>query len=163
MKKIILLLLIIPIFSFTTHKYYIALTEIEFKEDTRSVQMIMNVFMDDIEHTINKEYTINAELSNPKEINNVDDYFKKYLNDHFEVAINSLPRKYKYIGKEYKDNIVFFYLEIENVSTLKSIEIKNDLLIKYFPEQQNLIKIKINKNRKSLFLTQKKPKGLLNF
>ena len=163
MKKIILLLLIIPIFSFTTHKYYIALTEIEYKEDTNSVQMIMNVFIDDIEHTMNKEYSINTQLTDEDEIKNVDDYFKKYLNDHFEITINNVQREYKYIGKEYKGNIVFFYLEIENISAIKSIEIKNDFLIKYFPEQQNLIKVKINKNRKSLFLTQKKPKGLLNF
>ena len=50
MKKVIILLLVLPLLlSFTLHKYYVALTEIEYREDTQSVQMIMNVFMDDIE------------------------------------------------------------------------------------------------------------------
>lgn len=163
MKKIFLSLLIIPLLSFSIHKYYIALTEIEYKEDSNSVQMIMNVFIDDIEHSINKEYTIDAKLSYDDELKNIDLYFEKYLNTHFNISINNISREYKYIGKEYNGNIIYFYLEIDNVSSLKNIEINNTMLLEYFPEQQNLIKVKINKERKSLFLTQKTPKGLLKF
>lgn len=163
MKKIFLLFLIIPIFSFSIHKYYIALTEIEFKEKSGSVQMIMSVNIDDFEHSINKEYTIDAKLTYDDEIKNSNIYFKKYLNTHFNISINNILREYKYIGKKYDGNILYFYLEIENISSIKNIEVKNDMLIKYFPEQQNLIKIKANNKRQTLFLTQKKPKGLLKF
>ncbi|KAB1153208.1 hypothetical protein F7018_17835 [Tenacibaculum aiptasiae] len=163
MKKLFIALLIVPLLSFSVHKYYIALTEIEYKEETQSVQMIMNVFMDDIETAINQDFSIDLQLSTKKELKNSDEYFFKYLKDHFKIFINNQKFDYNFIGKEYDGNIVYFYLEIENVSSVKSIEVRNDVLIKYFPDQQNLIKASIKKERKSLFLTKKNDKGLLKF
>ncbi|CAM1343731.1 conserved hypothetical protein [Tenacibaculum amylolyticum] len=140
-----------------------ALTDIQFNSKSQSVQMIMNVFMDDIEVAINKAYETDLQLSTDKEVKNVNEYFKKYLDQHFKVSINGTQRSYTFVGKEYEGDIVYFYLEIEGVTEVKSIEIQNDVLINDFPEQQNLIKAKINGERKSLFLTKKNDKGLLNF
>ena len=163
MKKIIIFLFAFTLLSFTTHKYYIALTEIEYQEDTRSVQMIMNVFMDDIEVAINSDYNVDLRLDTKNELKNTDAYFLKYLKEHFKIMINNKNTDYKFIGKEYEGNIVYFYLEIENISMPNSIQVENDILVKYFPDQQNLIKATIKNNRKSLFLTKKNDKGLLNF
>ncbi|WP_299161668.1 DUF6702 family protein [uncultured Tenacibaculum sp.] len=163
MKKLFVAILIVPLLSFSIHKYYIALTEIEYKEETQSVQMIMNVFMDDIETAINKDFDVDLKLSTKKELKNSDEYFLKYLKEHFKIFINNQKFDYNFIGKEYDGNIVYFYLEIENILSVESIEIKNDVLIKYFPEQQNLVKASIKKERKSLFLTKKNDKGLLKF
>lgn len=164
MKKIILLLFIPLFLSFTTiHKYYVALTEIEYDKKQQSVQFIMNVFIDDLEVCLNKDYSINAQISGSNEIENLDNYYINYLNEHFKVQINGEPKKYNFIGKEYKGNIVFFYLEIENISNVKKLQIKNTMLVKHFSDQQNLVKAKINGERKSLFLTKKNDKGLLKF
>jgi hypothetical protein len=57
--------------------------------------------------------------------------------------------------------VVFFYLEIKNINSIEEIEINNTLLIKEFPEQQNLIKSKVNKKHKSVLLTNKEQKGIL--
>lgn len=140
-----------------------ALTDIQFNSKSQSVQMIMNVFMDDIEVAINREFETDLQLTSKKEIKNVDEYFEKYLNKHFKVTINGTQRSYTFVGKEYEGDIVYFYFEIEGVPEVKSIEIQNDVLIPDFPEQQNLIKAKIDGERKSLFLTKKNDKGLLNF
>ena len=39
--------------AFTTHKYYLSLTQIEYNKDQKSLEVIINVFMDDIELAIN--------------------------------------------------------------------------------------------------------------
>lgn len=163
MKKVIIILLVLPLLSFTLHKYYVALTEIEYKEDSKSVQMIMNVFMDDIELAINKDYNTNLQIASKNQLSNIDDYFYKYLQQHFKVIINNQETSYNFIGKEYDGDIVYFYLEIENVETPTSIEIQNDVLVDHFPDQQNLIKATVNKKRKSLFLSNTNDKGLLKF
>ncbi len=125
--------------------------------------MIMNVFIDDIEKAINKDYDTNLQLTTKKELKDVDHYFSIYLNKHFKISINKKEHTYTFIGKEYDGDIVYFYLEIENIEQVNIIEIQNNILIKHFPEQQNLIKAKIKNNRKSLFLTKKNDKGLLKF
>ncbi|CAM1365312.1 conserved hypothetical protein [Tenacibaculum sediminilitoris] len=163
MKKFFILLVLFPLVSFTIHKYYVALTEIEYKEDTQSIQMIMNVFMDDIEIAINKDYNTNLKIATKNELVNINEYFYKYLKAHFKVTINNEEKTYNFIGKEYDGDIVYFYLEIENISQPKSIEIENNILVAHFPDQQNLIKATIKRKRKSLFLSSKNDKGLLNF
>ncbi|SEE52704.1 hypothetical protein SAMN04487765_2953 [Tenacibaculum sp. MAR_2010_89] len=163
-KKLFITVVTFSLFSFATlHKYYLALTEIEYKENSQSVQMIMNVFIDDIEDAINKDYNTDLQLSTKKEDKNTDSFIKKYLNKHFKVSINNNVKTYNFIGKEYDGDIVYFYLEIEKISSITSIEIKNDVLIEHFPEQKNLVKATIKKERKSLFLDKKNDKGLLNF
>ena len=57
-KKLYFLFIIIPLLSFSTHKYYLSLTQIKFKEESKAVQIIINVFMDDIETAMNKDYDI---------------------------------------------------------------------------------------------------------
>ncbi|MBE7630320.1 DUF6702 family protein [Tenacibaculum piscium] len=163
MKKFIILLLILPLLSFSVHKYYISLTEIDYKPETKSVQIIMNVFIDDIENAINKEYNVDLQLVSKKELKNSDTLFFKYLEKHFKLKINQKEVHYNFIGKEYDGDIVFFYLEIENIADFKTIEIQNNVLMRHFSEQQNLIKASVNKERKSLFLTKKKDTDILNF
>ncbi|WP_369323959.1 DUF6702 family protein, partial [Tenacibaculum ovolyticum] len=101
MKKALILFLILPLLSFGIHKYYISLTEIAYKEKTKSVQMIMNVFMDDIETAINKDYKVNLQLTTKDELKKTDSLFLNYLNKHFKVKINSKEVNYRFIGKEY--------------------------------------------------------------
>ena len=163
MKKIIILLFIAPLLSFSLHKYYVALTEVTFKEESQSVQMIMNVFMDDIETAINSDYKVDLQLTTQKELKDTDAYFYKYLKEHFKTTINNKQVSYNFIGKEYDGDIVYFYLEIENITEINTIEILNTVLLKHFPEQQNLVKASIKKERKSLFLDKKNDKGLLKF
>jgi hypothetical protein len=162
-KKIFLLFFIIPLLSFSTHKYYLSLTQIEYKSESKSIQIIINVFMDDIETALNKDYSIDLQLTNKNELKDNDVYFKKYLEKNLSLKIDAISSSFNYIGKEYDGDLVYFYLEIENVNNLESIEVVNTILIDHFPEQQNLIKSKVNKKHNSILLTKTNDKGLLKF
>jgi hypothetical protein len=164
-KKALLLLLlfIIPLLSFSAHKYYLSLTQIEYKNESKSIQIIINVFMDDIETALNKEYSIDLQLTNQNELESNDVYFKKYLKKNLYFKVDNTSSSFNYIGKEYDGDLVYFYLEIENVNSVEAIEVVNTILIDYFPEQQNLIKSKVNKKHNSILLTKTNDKGLLKF
>ncbi len=161
--KTLVILLVIPLFSFGFHKFYIALTDIDFNENEKALQMTMTVFIDDLEACINNDFNIDCQLNTPSEIKKIDDYLHKYLQQHFKVEVNKKNRTYNYLGKEYIDDTVCFYLEINKVEKLTSIKIDNTMLVKYFPDQQNLIKVKMNNTRKSLFLNKKEHEGTLFF
>ncbi len=163
MKNKLLLLLIIPLFSFSTHKYYISLTQIEYVKKEKSLQVIINVFMDDIELALNKDYNIDLKLTTKNELENSDFYFEKYLNEKLSFSINQSELNYKYLGKEYEGDLVFFYLEIQNVETPSPLSVSNKILVKHFPEQQNVVKMKIDNKRRSKILTKENDKALLKF
>ena len=158
-----LLILLLPLLAFATHKYYLSLTELNYMPKEKSLQIIMNVFIDDIELALNEKYTIDLQLTTNKELQNSDDYFKKYLTEYFTVAVNNENANYNYIGKEYEGNIVFFYLEILNVAPIRTITVKNEVLVKNFNNQQNLVKVNVGTNKQSKLLTKENSKTLLKF
>jgi hypothetical protein len=162
-KKAYLILVIIPLLSFSVHKYYLSLTQIEYRSEKKSVQITINVFMNDIETALNKDYNIDLRLHTKKELKNNDVYFIKYLKEKLHFKIDNISKDFEYIGKEYDGDLVYFYLEIENIDKVTSIEIENKILTKHFSEQKNLIKSKVGKKHKSILLSAENDKGLLKF
>ena len=163
LKKIITLLVVIPLLSFSAHKYYLSLTQIEYRSELKSIQVTINVFMDDIEVALNKDYNIDLQLTTKKELKNNDIYFEKYLKKKLFFKVNNTSKEFNYIGKEYDGDLVYFYLEIENIESLNSLEIVNKVLTTHFPEQENLIKTKVHKKHKSILLSAENDKALLKF
>jgi len=159
--KYLSLLLLVPLFAFTLHKYYISLCEIEYIEEQQSVQIILGLFIDDIEFTLNKNHSSTLNIATKKEATNIDLLYEEYLNTHFKVIVNEELISYQFIGKEYDDDIVRFYLEIPNIELLESIEVFNSNLIQDFEDQQNIIKIKVKDINKTFYLDKKNTNCLL--
>ncbi len=162
-KQKYLLLFIIPLFAFTMHKYYISLTKVEYKKESRSIQVTMRIFIDDLQKTINTTYNKDFELALPNESKEIDSIINNYLIGKFKVKINNTEKIYSYLGKEYENDVVYLYLEINNIETIKSIEIKNNMMMETFPEQKNIIKLNINNIKKTFLLTSQKENDLLIF
>jgi hypothetical protein len=118
LKKSFLLLLVIPLLSFSAHKYYLSLTQIKFNEEAKSVQIIINVFMDDIETALNKDNNIDLQLTTKKELKNNDVYFEKYF--HFLEYCN--PLGIENLHKEGKNLELIKILRTESISYLKIIK-----------------------------------------
>ncbi|MDV7188079.1 DUF6702 family protein [Lutibacter sp. TH_r2] len=162
-SKIFFLILLIPVFAFTMHKYYVSMCEIEYVKEKQSVQIILGLFIDDLEVSLNKIHNTELNLATNEEFKQIDSLYIQYLEKHFQLNINNLPKKYSFIGKEYNSEIVHFYLEISNISELNQFEVKNTCLFKDFEDQKNIVKLKVNKFHKTFYLDNKNPKGLLNF
>lgn len=153
-NKTVLLLFILPLLSFSAHKYYLSLTQINYKEEAKSIQIIINVFLDDIETALNDDYKIDLQLTTKNELKDNDTYFNRYLNNNLLFKVNGSTKNFSYIGKEYDGDLVYFYLEIENISELKTIDVENNILTSHFSEQQNLTKFKVRDKNKSILLTK---------
>ena len=162
-KKQVALLLLIPLFAFTAHKYYISLCEIEYVKEQKSLQITIGMFIDDIEFTLNKNHNTTLNLATDNEVEHIDKYYSEYLKKHFKILINNNLKSFVFIGKEYDGDIVRFYLEVTDINEIKSIEIMNTSLFRDFENQQNIIKINANNTHKTFYLNRKNDKGLLNF
>ncbi|MEQ6122860.1 DUF6702 family protein [Pseudotenacibaculum sp. MALMAid0570] len=163
LKKLLIVLSIVPLLAFTAHKYYLSLTQIEYSKESKSLQVIINVFMDDIELALNKDYNIDLRLTTKEELKNSDEYFEKYLKEKLQFKKDSNNLKFNYLGKEYEGDLVYFYLEIENIDNPTSLEVTNKILVKHFSDQQNVVKMKVGKKRRSKILNKSNDKALLKF
>jgi len=162
--KIAILLLVIPALAFTVpHKYYVSVTSVEYVKEKESVQIISRIFIDDFENLLRKRYDDKITLAIQDELSTVNMYTERYLKEKLQIEINGKPVKLNFIGKEYEDDIMFCYLEIEGVKAINSIEITNKVLLDLFSEQENIIKCKINGKNKSFLLREGNISRLLNF
>lgn len=162
MKKIAILFLLFTL-AFSSHKYYLSLTQIEYNKDQDSLEVIINVFMDDIEFAINKEYSVDLRLTTKQELEDVDSYFQKYLRKNLRFLVNRELVNYNFIGKEYEGDLVYFYLEVNVSDSPVSLEVYNTILVTYFEQQQNIIKFKNGSDRQSKILSKNTNKALLKF
>lgn len=163
-KYLLLILILIPLTAGKAHKFYVSTTQIEYAEEEQSLQIISKIFIDDIEAVLQKRYNKpQLELASKKETKADEALLKEYILKKLKIWVNQKPQDLIYLGKEYDIDIVKVYLEIKNVSSLKTLTVENKLLQDMFPEQQNIIHFKWDKTRESLLLDKDNPKGLLKF
>ena len=162
-KKALLIISVLPILAFGLHKYYISFTKINYSENSKAIQVTMRIFIDDLENALNKQFKIDSKLYTEKEILDLNSYITEYITDKFFILINDKKENYNYLGKKYDEDEIILYLEIENIDNITAIEIKNSILMEVFDDQQNIIKLDINKKKKSFILTSGDDKDLLKF
>src|SRR5680860_456466 len=162
--RFLFLLLLFSLSSFNTdHKFYVSVTEIEYNEKAHSLQIISRVFIEDFEKLLQTRYDESIHLTKNGDSEKVTDYIKKYLGQKMEVELDGKPYKLNYIGKEYENDMLLFYLEIPIVHEFKKIGIKNAVLIDMFSEQKNLVHVEYKGETKSLILADGKDEYLLIF
>ncbi len=162
--KILFLILVFPLLSFTAlHKYYVSVTEIEHVEEQKSVQIISRIFIDDFEKLLRERYDKDVTLAIEDEKSTVNFYTEKYLKEKLKIKINNQEVEFKFLGKEYEDDIMISYLEIKNIAKISSIKVTNHVLFDVFPDQQNIVRFKIYSKNKSFLLTKENDKGMLKF
>ncbi len=162
-RKLVIVAIILPLLSFSMHKYYVSMCEVEYLPERDVMQIKLGLFIDDIELTLNKDYNKTLKLGTPLEPENVDELYFNYLKNHFRLVLNEKETSYTFVGKQYDDDIVRFYLEIPNLTELNSFEVFNRCLFRDFDDQLNIIKLKVKNYHKTFYLSKKNDKGLLKF
>ena len=144
------------------HKYYVSLTEIEYVKEERSVQIITRIFIDDFENVLRNRFYEGLTLDTEKENIETNDYIEKYLKDKLKITINHKEFSFNFLGKEYEDDMILCYLEIQNIDRISSIKVENKLLYEMFPDQKNMVRFKIHSVNKTILLIKENDKGVLN-
>src|SRR5690606_2667893 len=161
--KIFILVIILVTFSFkAAHKYYLSVTQVEYVEEKKSVQIISRIFMDDMENALKQNYDMSLSID-ASDTSVLDAYISKYVTEKIKIEINGEKTDFNFIGKETDLDIMKVYLEIENVENIRSFQITNKVLFELFKEQQNMVKLKMNNLHKSYLLNRQKQGAVLNF
>ena len=163
-KLIYLFLLALPLLGFTTHKFYVSVTNIKYVEKEDALQITTRIFIDDLEALLLERYGIEAGLATPEELSTADDYIEKYLKAKLLLRLDGELRSYNFLGKRYDNDVLICYLEIAKVNRpdLKTIEVQNEVLTELFEEQQNLVHLNVRGKKRSFVLYKESNKGMLN-
>lgn len=163
-KSILLFLLLLPLISFTAaHKFYVSVTEMEYNEKNNSLQIISRVFTDDMENLLKTRYSDELYLVKKGEHPDAEAFLKKYLSAKLKILVNGEAKTFNYIGKEYDNDQLVLYLEVENVEPFKNISVQNEVLTDLFPDQKNVVHVTYGGTTKSLLLSRHNESGEIKF
>ncbi|MEL7339619.1 MAG: DUF6702 family protein [Bacteroidota bacterium] len=150
--SVLLILLILPTLGFI-HPFYFSLTQIDHNPQTNSLEITVKLFTGDIELALEAQGTGRMFLGEAqKEHIKADLYLERYLKQHFQLNVNGEAVQYEYLGKEVELDVVWCYVEVANVADVRKLVIKNSLLVEEFEDQQNVVQVKIGKQKKSALL-----------
>lgn len=140
-KITLILLLSILFFSFQKHEEYYSLTNIKYVPAEKSVQITIRFFSNDFEVALNKYHHQKTELNTEREAQNADEGIASYLHEKFEIKINNSYQKYEMLGKEFEKDVVYIYLEINDVEKFENVYVRNTSLFELYPVQEHITKI----------------------
>lgn len=136
----------------STHEFYLSVTDVTYVKEEESIQIISRVFVDDFENVLKERYGQPIVLIEGREMEETDRYVEKYINQKFAIQIDQQEVKLNYLGREYVDDMVYLYIEIQNIKPFQEITIKDEILIDLFETQKNMIHFKSEQFKKSFIL-----------
>lgn len=145
------------------HPFYVTVTEIEHNAKAQTLEISCKIFTDDFEHTLRNNYKGKIDLIYPQNAEAVSLIVKDYIKKHLKINVNGVVAEMSFIGYENKDDGIVSYFECEKIKTVKTIEITNNLLYDYKPEQISIIHVTVNGKRQSTKLVNPEEKALLEF
>ncbi len=110
------------------------------KEENQKLEMTMKLTAHDLEYYFEKEKKTNLNLGHLKENVLANEIIISYINEHFHLKINDQLINLHFIGKEIeKDESLWLYFESIIPNNIHSLSIDNQILIKIFDNQQNIV------------------------
>ena len=140
------------------HPLHISVTEIEYNDKVKALQITSRIFIDDLESAIRAEKNLpSLDILNPANELKTKDLVQEYLSHHFKIKLDGKEQKMNFLGYE-EENIAFVcYIEIENIIDFKILEVENSIITEMFSDQSNLVHVTYNGPIKSARLMKDKP------
>jgi hypothetical protein len=137
------------------HPIHISVTEINYNEKSKSLQITNRVFTDELELGVRAQRKeAELDLLEPKNGITTKQLVQDYLTTHIKIKIDGKPVKLNFLGFEREDISIVSYIEIENVKKLKTIEVFNDIITEIHDDQSNLVHVTYKSPVKSTRLTR---------
>lgn len=165
MKKSVLYTLIglffMTLTSFSVHKFYVSIYQINYAPEKKMLQITSRIFMDDLNEVLFKNFNKKTHLGEQNESPEDVVLMKKYISDHFSIKVNGQQKAINYLSKELEGNVIICYYNIKDIPKIKTLEIKNTVLIDLNSEQQNIVQTTMSGKKQNLLLTEGNTKGML--
>ncbi len=157
-------LLLSFLFLSSAHPLHVSVTEIKYDEKEKELEVMMRVFIDDLEKTMQTRLKQpELDIQEPGKGVTTDQLVSPYLLENFKVKLEGKEQKVKYLGSEKEGEAFIFYILVSNVKKWKTIEVQNSIIQEIFEDQSNHVHVTVRETVRSLRLTRDKPVDTITF
>lgn len=143
------------------HKFYVSLSELRYNTHSERFELSMRIFPDDLDRALLEQSGIHTQLVTEFEHEKADSLLMGYLLESFSLQADGREIGFSYLGKEAESDALWCYLESEPVSDPLILNIRNELLTEYFPDQVNIVQVYWGKWNKGMLLNRNQNSGTL--
>jgi hypothetical protein len=163
--KIVFIIIIGFILSpqLNAHPFYVSICQVDYNQQNQSIEISLKVFANDLILGLEGIGVLKLYLGELSEHEKADAYLETYLKEVLSIKIDKKNVNLRFIGKELEKDVVWCYLEVENIKGFSEIEVTNKLLTEIFETQSNIIHIKKDGEIRSLLLGKQKPTDSIVF
>ena len=146
------------------HPIHLSVSEIDYSEKDKALQITSRIFLDDLELSIRTQLKQpELDLLEPGPGQTSEQLISDYVLKRFSVKLDGKLQKLNFLGFEREDPAVICYIEIENIKKFKTMEVKNEIIMETHDDQSNLVHVTYKEPVKSLSLTRGKSSDILTF
>jgi len=146
------ILLGVILFVFTgasTHPIYVSVTEIQHNSKDKTLEISCKIFTGDFENILKSKTTSKINLLQPSDKKLMESLVNQYIQQHLKIKVDGILKPMEFLGYEQNEDAIQSFFEIDNVASLKKIDVQDDILYEYKSEQISIIHVIVNGNRKS--------------
>ena len=145
------------------HPFHVSTTEINHNAKDKTLEISCKIFADDFETCLEKQFHTKVDLSSASVKTAMDSLVKKYLTARLQIAADAKPVTMNYLGFEKESDAANIYLEVENVASVKRVDIVDSILQDLYDDQINIVHVIVGGNRKSTKLDYPAKTASFNF
>ena len=138
-----------PAASAARHPFYVSVTEIKHNAADKILEVSCKLFTNDFETALEQTTKTRIDLSNPPDKAVVDKAIADYLTAHLQLKIDGKPVSLQFVGSEHEQEATWAYLQVNNIASVKRVDIVNRILYESFPSEINIMHVVVNGNRQS--------------
>jgi hypothetical protein len=143
------------------HPFFVSVIDMKHNAKDKNIEVSVKVFTDDLEAVLKKQYHISADLYKQTNDPTINNAITKYLQSKLQMSIDGKPKILNYIGYEIQKESAWIYVEIDDIATIKKMNIQCNLFYDYQEKQMNIFNIKANGSEKNYKLDY--PKNNVEF
>jgi len=132
-----------------SHPFHVSVVEINHNATDKTLEISCKIFTDDFEKVLAQNYKTKVDLTNPPDKKAMDSLVKKYIFSHLTVSVDGKPGALSYLGFEKDAEAVYSYVQVDNVVSVKKVELMNKLMHDMFTDQVNIVHVIVKGERKS--------------
>lgn len=145
------------------HPFYVSITEINHNAGEQVLEISVKLFFDDLEKVLSAQHKVMVDLIKPKDKAQVNGFVGKYLQQHLMIRLDGKPVALEFLGYEVEREAAWCYLQVEQISSVKRVDITNDIFLQQYPTQINMMHVTVKGQRKSMRLNNPDSKTSFEF
>ena len=153
----------LPLGAGATHPVHISNTNVELARDSRSLEITVRMFSDDLEEAIVMRGAPPARFGTaPAPL--LDSLLSVYLRDRLRIGTDDgMPHVPRLLGHERDGDAIRVYLELAVTAPPRRVRLQQRVFLDRFDDQTNLVHVRIGATRRSALLRRGQDQADLAF